>query len=61
MDLAYYYRETTLPVIALLARETLQVVHVAPSPHDHLEGRYVLETRRAHALVAEHPVKPVNQ
>lgn len=50
-----------IPVIALLAREALQVVHVAPGPHDHLERGYVLEARGAHALIAEHPVKPVNQ
>lgn len=50
-----------LPVVALLACETLQVVHIAPGSHDHLERRYVLEAGRAHALIAKHPVKPVNQ
>lgn len=49
-------------MVALLARETLEVIDVAPGPHDHLERGYVLEAGRAHALVAEHPVKPgVNQ
>jgi len=50
-----------LPVIALLACETLQVVYVTTSPHDHFERRYVLEASRTHALIAKHPVKPVNQ
>jgi len=48
-------------VIALLARKTLQVIHVATGSHDHLERWYVLEASRAHALIAKHPVKPVNQ
>jgi hypothetical protein len=48
-------------VVTLLAREALQVVHVAAGPHDHLKRGYVFEARGAHALVAEHPVKPVIQ
>ena len=31
-------RLPTLPVVALLAGEALQVVHVVPGAHHHLEG-----------------------
>lgn len=43
------------PVIALLTGETLQVIDVAPRPHDHLEGGYDLAAGGAVARVPEQP------
>ncbi len=45
------------PVVALLAREALQVVDVGPGPHHHLEGRDHLVAGRAVAGRAEQPAK----
>lgn len=44
-----------LPMIALLAGETFQMINVRSSSHHHLEGRDWLVARRAVASVAEHP------
>jgi hypothetical protein len=43
------------PVVALLTCEALQVVHVVPGPHHHLEGWDNLAASRAVACVAEQP------
>lgn len=42
-------------MIALLAREALQMVDVAPRPHHHLEGRYHLAAGGAVSRVPEQP------
>ena len=42
-------------MVALLTRETLQVVDVGPRPHDHLERRDDLVARRAVAGGAKQP------
>lgn len=43
------------PMIALLTRKTLQVIHIAPRPHHHLEGRYHFVARRTHSRTPEQP------
>lgn len=40
-------------MIALLTGEALEMVHVVPGPHHHLEGRYHLVARGAEARVAK--------
>lgn len=40
-------------MIALLTGEALEMVHVVPGSHHHLEGRYHLVARGAEARVAE--------
>jgi beta-glucanase (GH16 family) len=42
-------------VVALLAGEALQVVHVVPGPHHHLEGRNHFRARSAVSSVAKQP------
>lgn len=45
----------TKPVAALLASKALQVIHIGPRPHHHLEGGDHLVARRAVARGAKQP------
>lgn len=38
--------KSQLPVIALLTRETLQMIYITPRPHDHLKCRNDLTASR---------------
>lgn len=46
---------SNLPVTALLAGKTVQVIDVRPGLHDQLERRYLLLAGRAVTLVPEQP------
>lgn len=48
-------RLVNLPMSALLAGETIQVIDVRPGLHNHLERRYLLVASRAMSRIPEQP------